>query len=88
MLQALGVAGPSLAGNIVAIVVSAAVCIIWTLVKPDRDATWEDLRDKLQEKIQVLDDVKVGCLTRSLIMSLPPKWFSKEFLCLSPWSTM
>lgn len=83
MLQALGIAGPSLAGNIVAIVVSAAVCIIWTWVKPDRDATWEDLRDKLQEKIQVLDDVKVGWHTCSSSLSLPLTWFIKECVCLS-----
>ena len=51
--------GPSLAGNITAIVVSAAVCIIWTLIKPDRNASWDTLRASMDANVQVLDNVKV-----------------------------
>lgn len=52
--------GPALAGNITAIVVSAVVCIVWTWIAPDKDATWEKLHDSLEKKVQILDNAKVG----------------------------
>jgi hypothetical protein len=55
--------GPALAGNIVAIVVSATVCVVWTLISPDDSCDWLQLRERLAEKIQVLDgtEVMLGC---------------------------
>jgi hypothetical protein len=58
--------GPALAGNIVAIVVSATVCVVWTLVSPDTSCDWGQLRERLAEKIQVLDGTEVTiCLAAS-----------------------
>ncbi|CAK0737642.1 hypothetical protein CVIRNUC_000946 [Coccomyxa viridis] len=51
--------GPSLAGNLAAIVVSATICIVWTLIAPDRNASWEMLRQDLRTNIEVLDDAQV-----------------------------
>lgn len=51
--------GPALAGNIVAIVVSASVCVIWTLIAPDDSCDWDELKARLAEKIQVLDGTEV-----------------------------
>ena len=42
-----------------AIVVSAVICIVWTLIAPDREASWEMLRQDLRANIEVLDDAKV-----------------------------
>ena len=42
-----------------AIVVSAIISIVWTLIAPDREATWEMLRQDLRANIEVLDDAKV-----------------------------
>ena len=41
------------------------MCIIWTLIKPDKDATWETLRASLDANVEVLDNVKV-CLAINL----------------------
>lgn len=43
----------------VAILVSAVISIVWTLIAPDRNASWEQLRADLHEKIEVLDDAQV-----------------------------
>ncbi|CAL8469194.1 g8735 [Coccomyxa elongata] len=51
--------GPSLAGNLVAIIVSAIICIVWTLIAPDRNASWEQLRADLHDKVEVLDGAEV-----------------------------
>ena len=42
-----------------AIVVSATICIVWTLIAPDRNASWEMLRQDLRANIEVLDDAQV-----------------------------
>ena len=42
-----------------AIVVSAVICIVWTLIAPDKEASWEMLRQDLRANIKVLDDAKV-----------------------------
>ena len=42
-----------------AIVVSAVICVVWTLIAPDREATWEMLRQDSRANIEVLDDAKV-----------------------------
>jgi len=42
-----------------AIVVSAVICIVWTLIAPDREATWEMLRQDLRDNIEVLDNAEV-----------------------------
>ena len=42
-----------------AIVVSAVICIVWTLIAPDREATWEMLRRDLWVNIEVLENAKV-----------------------------
>ena len=58
--------GPALAGNIVAIVVSATVCVVWTLVSPNTSCDWVQLRERLVEKIQVLDGTEVtACMSGS-----------------------
>ena len=38
---------------------SAVISIVWTLIAPDRNASWEQLRADLHEKIEVLDDAQV-----------------------------
>lgn len=45
--------GPSLAGNITAIGVSAIVVVVWTLLKPDHSCDWQELRDRLKDKVKV-----------------------------------
>ncbi len=49
-----------------AIVVSATICIVWTLIAPDREASWEMLRQDLRANIEVLDDAQVRTDATSL----------------------
>ncbi len=38
---------------------SATICIVWTLIAPDRNASWEQLRADLHDKVEVLDEAEV-----------------------------
>ena len=43
-----------------AITVSSIICIVWTLIAPDRNASWAMLREDLRANIEILDDAKVS----------------------------
>jgi hypothetical protein len=32
---------------------------VWTLIAPDRESSWEKLREDLRQKIEVLDEAQV-----------------------------
>ena len=54
-----------------AIVVSAVICIVWTLIAPDREASWEMLRQDLRANIEVLDDAQVrkyACVLKQALL--------------------
>ncbi len=36
------------------------ICVVWTLIAPESDYTWEQLRTTLAKNVPVLDGVKVG----------------------------
>ena len=46
-------------GTQVAIIVSGAICIVWTLIAPDRNASWAQLRADLRDRVEVHDDSEV-----------------------------